>query len=85
MPSSPHWFYCTEEAVCARLNASANDPKRALKLFRDDYKAGDHCGGPQIIATGPSDGVDDSRYSEAGFSWRVTAEVVMQEMLKLMP
>ena len=74
MPPSACWFFCTERDVSTRLDASGNDPEPVMALFQGDYDACD--GHPQVIATGPDDGLDDSLYNETGFSWQATRRIV---------
>ena len=78
MPPSAHWLFLTEEEVLRRIDATARDVKRAVATFRDDYNACD--GRPQVIATGPDDGIDDSIYNEAGFSWAAARQIVLREV-----
>ena len=81
MPPSSRWFFCTEEDVLARLDATASDVNRVVATFRDDFSACD--GRPQVIATGPDDGIDDSMYNATGFPWATVRRIVLREVTKL--
>jgi len=78
MPPSAHWLFVTEGEVIARLEATASDVNCVVATFRDDFNTCD--GRPQVIATGPDDGIDDSKYNEAGFSWMAARQIVLREV-----
>ena len=73
-----HWLFVTEGEVIARLKATASDVNCKVATFRDDFNTCD--GRPQVIATGPDDGIDDSKYNEAGFSWMAARQIVLREV-----
>ena len=64
--------------MIARLKATASDVNCVVATFCDDFNACD--GRPQVIATGPDDGIDDSKYNEAGFSWMAARQIVLREV-----
>ena len=64
--------------MIARLKATASDVNCVVATFRDDFNTCD--GRPQVIATGPDDGIDDSKYNEAGFSWMAARQIVLREV-----
>ena len=80
MPPSSRWFFCCEEDILARLDETAHDVNRVVQMFRCEFNACDSR--PQVIATGPENGIDDSMYNDAGFSWAAARHIVLREVLK---